>query len=725
MHKNLSKILIKAFIGFSLCSILFISSTHARSVAAPGLKDKRTAVNGVLDLTDWDWQQDGILPLNGQWEFYWHTLLTPDDFKDEEPILNRNLITLPRAWNKYEINRRKLTGAGYATFRLLIRHSTDQILGIKIPRIFTSYRLWANGELLSSVGQVAVDKDNATPQYLTTVKYLKPETNPLELVVQVSNFRHRSGGMLESLQIGPASEISRIQVNNLTLEMFLFGSLFIIGCYHLALFLFRTKDRSALYFGVYCLLISMRTLLVGEIFLIQLIPDFNWEIAHKGQTLAFYLGVPLFIMFLKAVFPQETSKRINLFIQVFGISFGLLVLLTPARIFTHFNPIYQVFSLMVILYSTFIIILACYKRREGCYIIGFGVLILFLFAINDIIFLSIILADSDNHFLREIVTRGDLSSLGLLVFAFTQSAVLAKKFSKSFSRVEMLTEELQETNANLEEKVKERTEALERSKEKLKEAYQAVTRSEKSLQDLMQNISHDLRTPLSAIKGYVNAILDGIVKEPQQQKKYLSRVQDQVNHVNSMVQELFDLSQLESRQLKFHLTMVPLPTLAETFYEKYSLERAKKNLHFQVVYPDCWLNNTSKEAGLFLQVDLEKLERVLTNLLNNAFKFTKDGDQIELSFALTADGKDLLIKVSDTGVGISPHDLPHIFDRFYMVSPARRGAKQGSGLGLAIVKEIVEYHSGRIWAESELGQGSQFFIVLPVHSKQLHDPESA
>jgi|GEM_PF-4270438 len=104
------------------------------------------------------------------------------------------------------------------------------------------------------------------PQYLPQLKYFQPKNNPMELIIEVANFRHRSGGILEIPQIGLASQINEIQVRNLALELFLFGSLFVIGCYHLALFIFRTKDRSTLYFGIYSLLISARTLLVGEIF---------------------------------------------------------------------------------------------------------------------------------------------------------------------------------------------------------------------------------------------------------------------------------------------------------------------------------------------------------------------------------------------------------------------------------------------------------------------------
>jgi len=376
------------------------------------------------------------------------------------------------------------------------------------------------------------------------------------------------------------------------------------------------------------------------------------------------------------------------------------------------------------MYIIYITVLACCKKREGCYLVGLGLLTLIVFAINDIIFLSVILADSNNHFLRKIVTRGDLSSWGLLIFVFTQSIVLARKFSRSFSQVESLTERLQEININLEGEVRARTRALETSKEELKEAYHTVSRSQKSLQDLLQNISHDLRTPLTAVKGYIDLIIDGIVKEPLQKEKYLSRAKDQVNHINQMVQELFELSQLQSRQIKLNFTPITIKNFIGVNSEKYSLDLLNKQdrINFKVNYPSGWLDHTQELSNFLVSVDPEKIDRVLTNLLSNALKYTNDGDGIELSFLLFKDRKQLLVKVSDTGIGISPQDLPYVFDRFYMVSTAQKTTKSSSGLGLTIVKEIIECHNGQIWVESELGQGSQFCFTLPFYNTNEFDP---
>lgn len=549
------------------------------------------------------------------------------------------------------------------------------------------------------------------PQYLTQVKFFDSKEDTLEIVVQVANFRHRSGGILESIRLGPASQISKLQIRNIAFEVFLFGSLFIIGIYHVVLYIFRTKSSSALYFGIFALLISARTLLVGEIYFTHIFPSFSWELAHKIQTLSYYVGVALVILFLEVTFTEDISKKITRFIYFFATVFALLVITTPARIFTLFNPIYQAFSFLVIIYILYLVTIACQRKREGAYIIGAGITTLVFFSINDIFFLSTFFADSNNQYLKGLITKGNLSSIGLLVFVFMQSLVLAKKFSKSFTKVELLTAKLQQSNANLEEKVRERTIELENSKEELKQAYISVFRSEKSLQSLTQNISHDLRTPLSSIKGYINAMLDGIIK-PAEQEKYLKKVDERVNYLNNMVQELLELSQLQACQLKLDLKPVPVKLLIKTLSDKYSFDMTNPNVAFKINYPTDWQSNSYE--NLFVNLDMEKLERVLSNLLSNAIKYTSDGDYIELAFNLTEGQKDLMITVSDTGIGIDSENLPFIFDRSYMVSRARN-TNNSSGLGLAIVKELVEHHGGRVWAESELGKGSRFCLALPIH----------
>lgn len=388
---------VKYILLMLVCMILL---SPVVTVSAAQYLEQYQADQGILDLSGWDWDQEGIIALDGQWEFYWEKLYSPEDFKISDEGKGPEYITLPRAWNKFMVNGKELSGNGYGTYRLTLLNAEDRIYGIKLPRIFTSYILWANGELIASAGRLGTSRSDMTPQYLPQVAYFMPTDNQIELIIQVANFRHRSGGILESIRLGDSKQITDTRNRTIALDLFLFGSLFIIGFYHITLYIFRIKDRTNLYFGIYALLISVRTLLVGEIFLIYLFPNFNWEFAHKIQTIAYYIGVPLVILFMKSAYPLDVSKRMSNTILTIGGFFSALVLFTPARIFSLVNPFYQLFSLLVIGYLLYIVTVTILKKRENAWIIGLGLFTLILFSINDIVFLSTWMADAEHSFLR-------------------------------------------------------------------------------------------------------------------------------------------------------------------------------------------------------------------------------------------------------------------------------------------------------------------------------------
>lgn len=710
-----------------LQSPLAISSADQANV-------EHQANQGYLDLSDWNPDIDGVIKLDGQWELYWKKLYTPDSFIDENNISNPVYIHQPRAWNKMMIEDEQLPGDGYGTYRLRISNLEDRFYGIKIPRIFTAYKLWINNDLLAFAGKVGSSKSDMIPQYLPQIAYFKPVDNQVDIVIQVSNFRHRSGGILDSIRFGDSKQITDIRNRAIAFDLFLFGSLLIIGFYHIILYLFRLKDRTNLYFGIYALLISARTLLVGEIFLIYLIPDFSWELAHKIQTIAFYMGVPLVVLFMKSTFPLDVSKRFTKISVIIGAAFSTLVLLTPARIFNLVNPLYQLVTLIVISYLLYIVVAVIVRRRVNSLIIGFGLLVIIIFSLNDIIFLSIWMADSEHTFLRSIISRGNLASYGLLIFVFIQSIVLAKKFSKSFATVEHLSDELKTINLSLEEKVNERTKDLELSRAAMYKAYQTATESEQALADFTQNISHDLRAPIAAIKGYVNGILDGIIKEDQKEK-YLIRSKERIDQMTNMVQDLLDLSMLQTKQTAFSFQSISIFDFVNRISDEYSLDMASSHVDFKINKPFIRrIANQSESievlsdetiSRLELSIDIEKIERVFANLFSNSIKYCLVQPKIRLDFELTDDLKELIIMVTDNGIGIPEDDLLHIFDRSYKTSSNQMvdGSNTSNGLGLAIVKEILASHGGDIWVSSELGSGSCFCFNLPICNSENSEIE--
>ncbi len=190
------------------------------------------------------------------------------------------------------------------------------------------------------------------------------------------------------------------------------------------------------------------------------------EIAQKIQTLTFYLGVPTILLFFKSIFSKYFHLRILRTIQIIGISFGCLVLVTPARIFTVYNPVYQIFAIILIIYIISVFIYMLYRKEKEFAWIIMGALVLILTSLNDILFLSIWINDQGS-FLSTIVRTGNLSSIGQLVFVFANSLVLAKRFSIALNQEEVMTSQLKQVNLNLDELVI-KTVALKQSLKKMK-----------------------------------------------------------------------------------------------------------------------------------------------------------------------------------------------------------------------------------------------------------------
>ncbi|MDF2717526.1 MAG: hypothetical protein K0R28_4451, partial [Paenibacillus sp.] len=283
-----------------------------------------------------------------------------------------------------------------------------------------------------------------------------------------------------------------------------------------------------------------------------------------------------------------------------------------------------------------------------------------------------------------------------------------REATRHTGELEELNRQLTELNNGLEEKIAERTLSLQQSKQQLEVMNEDLERIERSRIRLLMNISHDLRTPITSIQGYIEAILDGVVTDPEETRKYLRLIHSKSLTLNRLIQDLFELAQLESRQAAFWMREVQSRDLVRLVKEKFELDVSAHGVRFEV--------NDTLSQSVVLNVDTDRLDQVFANLIFNAIKFTPEEGIIVIGFEKRpgrAFKDELIVKVADSGIGIADEELPYIFDRFYKGTP-RNNSKKGSGLGLAIAKEIVEYHGGRIWAESDAGRGCTITFTLPI-----------
>ena len=407
------------------------------------------AVRGILDLTDWDFGKDGPVDLKGAWEFYWQQHLSSDDLSKPTPHRKSGFIHVPDYWNNIEMDEMKLSGEGFATYRLtVLLDEPKQPLSLRLMEISTAYALFVDGKNLTSAGVAGTRRDTTIPKQYRQVVDFEVDTDKLEVILHVSNFHHRKGGVWEVIQLGREADIRQSQERSLGFDLFLFGSIVIMGLYHLGLFFVRRKNRSAFYFSIFCFLIGLRLFTTGERFLIHLFPNISWEIVIKLEYLSFYLAVPAFILFMQSLFPKF-SKRILYIVGVLGIAFSLTVFFTQARFFSHINNLYEIITFLMIVYSLYVILISLSEKRMEAFVFLLGFTILALMTINDILYVE------------GIIESGFLAPFGLFAFIFSQALLLSFRFSNALATVESQGRELRNTLESYKREIVNRIQAEE------------------------------------------------------------------------------------------------------------------------------------------------------------------------------------------------------------------------------------------------------------------------
>ncbi|OJF18173.1 MAG: hypothetical protein A6D91_09580 [Bacillaceae bacterium G1] len=225
--------------------------------------------------------------------------------------------------------------------------------------------------------------------------------------------------------------------------------------------------------------------------------------------------------------------------------------------------------------------------------------------------------------------------------------------------------------------------------------------------DFVANISHELKTPIAMLQGYSEAILDGVVQDGEEIKALTRIIHDEALRMGKLVNELLDMARIQSGQLKLQIQEVDLVGLCTHVLNKFEKMAEESRIG---------LSLKQETPVPLVAADSDRMEQVLTNLVDNALKHTPDGGSITVRLRKLTD--EVLLEVEDTGVGIPTEDLPFVFERFYKTDKARTRGKTGTGLGLAIVKNIVEAHGGMITAKSQVGKGTTFSIVLPLEPEK-------
>ncbi len=229
-----------------------------------------------------------------------------------------------------------------------------------------------------------------------------------------------------------------------------------------------------------------------------------------------------------------------------------------------------------------------------------------------------------------------------------------------------------------------------------------IRKLENARKDFVANVSHELKTPLTSIRGFTETLLRDSPENPETTRRFLEKIEKNASQLQNLVEDLLRLSEIESGRIEFHPVKLSLQDIFQEIQREFSEPVEKKNLKLEIKLPQ----------DLSVSAEPAAVKQIMINLIDNAIKYTPPGGQLILS--ASPQEEFAKITVSDTGMGIPKQDLPHIFERFYRVDKARSRDMGGTGLGLSIVKHLVQTHGGDVGVQSTEGKGSQFYFTLPL-----------
>ena len=244
---------------------------------------------------------------------------------------------------------------------------------------------------------------------------------------------------------------------------------------------------------------------------------------------------------------------------------------------------------------------------------------------------------------------------------------------------------------------------FEKMRIKLKENEEEKILSENAARELVSNISHDLKTPLTAIRGYVEGILDGVASSPQNVRDYLTTIYNKTNYMTKLIDELLYYSRVSGNEFSYNFEKTNVKEFFDDYVKDLYLELDTIRINFSY--------SANVDADTVIDIDREQIKRALNNIVANAVKYM-DKEDPEIHFRVKENMDAINIRISDNGRGIDEKDLPHIFERFYRSDASRNTKLGGSGIGLSIVKKVIENHEGSVVAISKSGVGTDIDIVL-------------
>lgn len=627
------------------------------------------ARRGVLDLSAWDFERQGPVKLDGEWEFYWGQLDFSNLSVGQLGGGSKDFFRVPGLWRGRTAKGVALSARGYGLYRLRVRLKPGQEANsLLVGGVLSVCRVWVDQKLLAATGLPGKDKATEKPAQHLISPHFDYAGESVEIVLQVSNHHNVQGGLSFSIYLGTEAQINSLLKHRWFTGAFTGGALIIMGMFHLALFAMRRSDKANLFFGLFCVMWCMGMVFgPSSGFLVSQLFAVPWTWYLKLSLAPFGATIPLMVLFYHELFPKKKGRYVFWFYAALGLAYSVYILLSGPNAFGFYPFLYFVVTrtAFVYLFAAFALDLA--RREKEAWFLIPGYIALFLAEFGELLFDINILGATD------------FTPYGVFVFVLSYSFFMSARFARSFSRAERLSRELGEANARL-------------------------LRFDKLRNDFLDNTAHELKTPLAGMVGISEALLageDGAL--PHQAKRHLEMLVHSGKRLSSLVNDILDLSRLENDEVALDPRAVSLQAAAQRITGLMQRMAAAKGLS---------ISNQIHEDLPLVWADQARLEQILFNLVGNGIKYTPKGG---VAIWAQAKGEWVETVVEDTGPGIPPEYRDKVFEPHERLERQVKATASGMGLGLSITRRLVELHGGAIRAEAGKDGGCLMRFTLPIY----------
>jgi signal transduction histidine kinase len=657
------------------------------------------AEKGILDISNYNPNDDFIIKLNGNWEFYWKKILRPHDFQTGNPKPDY-FGKVPSYWTDYPQDEVETSKLGFATYRLtvLLPPDMNKPLAIDLPVFDSSYDIYINGKYIGGNGTVEKTKAGTIPEYRRNFFKIDTQSDSLTVIINVSNFHHRRGGFWLPVTLGTFNLVQRKVANSWGADWSVITLLLGFSMFFLFFFFIRPQEKIMAFFSMATIGLALRPLFTSNFLILEFF-ELKWEWIVKFEYLDLYMILIGWIWVVLTFYPTRIFKMFAWAITtIFGFAF-LLTIFLPVDIFSYATLLFYPAMVSLMGYALIKSFLGVLNKTPLDIVYFTAFLLLIIVGFHDI---RVSLGKADS-------TSGYLLTYSVVVFIFIQAVLLLYKWVRTISEKEKLHDEIEYMKRNLEILVNERTQELITRNEKIEKQNKQIALQNKQLSDTIQLknkifsvISHDLRGPVVNILYMLN-----LLKEKEFKEKYDTFANSSIQYaqqVISLLENMLVWGRGQEDKLKYSPEKLNLADIILTNLSIFKETADKKDISL----------NFTQVGNTIAYVDKDLLDIIIRNLLSNAVKYTSRGGRISILLKdKSMDEEGILLKICDNGIGIPALKQKYLFSSTEIASTPGTEDEKGTGLGLKLCHELVIINKGKISVESKEGEGTCFAISLP------------